>query len=221
MREGGKVAAIRSLEVTAGGETLSARDSASLRSGYFGYGSPGARGYSKSVGGARVTANGPLTFSFGELFKIEHRPGRTVTVRAVVEVRGGGASGTRELVSATGRRLREACGSGTRRRRDRAGRHPIALYRRHDGRPHHSHCAPGPPRMPPAGPGRPRRVVGAGAWGRASRALLAGPKYVALDTLSGCHPSPTRRMKLRAVGFSDAPGSWPIGVAMWTARRAN
>ena len=98
MREGGKVAAIRSHEVTAGGETLSARDSASLRSGYFGYGSPGARGYSKSVGGARVTANGPLTFSFGELFKIEHRPGRTVTVRAVVGVRGGGASGTRELV---------------------------------------------------------------------------------------------------------------------------
>ena len=56
------------------------------------------RNFSRKVDGVRVIANGSLSFSFGELFQIEHRLGETVTIRAIVEVGDGGASEKRELV---------------------------------------------------------------------------------------------------------------------------
>ena len=98
MRDSGKVAAIRSLEVTADGETLFSRRFSSLRSVYFAYDAPGVRNYSRKIDGVRVIANGPLSFNFGGLFRVEHRPGRVVIVRAVVEVASGGSSETEELV---------------------------------------------------------------------------------------------------------------------------
>jgi len=97
-RDSNKVAAIKSLEVTSGREILFARDFTSLRSRYFAHDAPGVQGYARKIDGVRVIANGSLEFVFGQLFKIEHRPGKTVTVRAIVEVGDGSASETRELV---------------------------------------------------------------------------------------------------------------------------
>ena len=71
MRDSGKVAAIRSLEVTADGETLFSRRFSSLRSVYFAYDAPGVRNYSRKIDGVRVIANGPLSFNFGGLFRVE------------------------------------------------------------------------------------------------------------------------------------------------------
>ena len=84
--------------MTAGGETLFSRKFSSLRSGYFAHDAPGVRNFSREIDGVRVIANVPLSFNFGGLFRVEHRPGRVVTVRAVVEVGGGGSSETKELV---------------------------------------------------------------------------------------------------------------------------
>lgn len=99
MQGSDKVAAVRSLEITAGGETLFAREFSSLRSGYFAHDAPGVQNFSREIDGVRVIANGPLSFNFGGLFRVGHRPGRVVTIRAVVEVGGGGSSETEELVS--------------------------------------------------------------------------------------------------------------------------
>ena len=97
-RDSSKVAAIKSLEVTSGKETLFARDFTSLRTRYFAHDAPGVRNFSRDIDGVRVNANGSLSFGFGKLFQIEHRPGKTITVRATVEVGDGIASETKELV---------------------------------------------------------------------------------------------------------------------------
>jgi hypothetical protein len=84
------VVAIKRPEVTSGHEPLFVREFASLRSGYFAYNSPGASGHHKEIAGVSVTANGSLSFNFGKHLKIEHHPGKVVTVGIVVDVSVGG-----------------------------------------------------------------------------------------------------------------------------------
>ena len=74
MQSPGKVAAIHRLEVTSGWETLFASDFASLRSRYFEPDLSGAERFTKNIGPVTVSANATLSFNFGGLLHVEHRP---------------------------------------------------------------------------------------------------------------------------------------------------